>query len=808
VNQIFRDIHFAFRQILRNPGFAAVAVLAVALGIGPNTAIFSVVYATLLAPMPYPNPDQLVMVWSKINGGRNGVSAGDYTDWKQQSTAFQELAAFTSNSYNLATRDAPEQIRGQTANANWFRMLGVPFFMGSGFAADADLPGKNHVLVISHRAWVHRFGSDPRIIGKNIRLNGEPYRVVGVLQSGQSDRLDAEIWVPLTFKPEQVNHDFHWLLVMGRLKPGVSIAQAQQNMNAVTKHIGEIYPKSNKGWGALVEPLQNDFLDPDTKTSLWLLLGAVSFVLLIASVNVANLLLARGTARQREVAVRISIGASPMQLFRQLLTESLTLALVGGALGIALSLILLKLIMATMPPGTLPSEADVHLSLPVLLFTLLATILAGVLFGCAPAWQATDVDPNENLKQGGRSVSSGHRGLRNALVVVEFALALSLLAGAGLTIHSFMNRTNVDLGIKSDHILTFFLPVPDGKLTQPEQINSFYGELLRRIEAVPGVKQASASTGFPLEGTGFGMPFNLAGATVSDPSSRPGAGFQMATPGYFETFGVQLTKGRSFTEQDRASSMPVAMVNEAFVHKYLAGKDPMTQRIEVEQLVPGVTKLGPPISWQIIGVFHDVQNGGRLGDPNRPEIDVPFWQSPWPGAGIAVRTGIEPEQMQKAIAAAVHSLDPTLPLADVRTMEQVKDNRFVGDRFGMILYGSLAGVALLLAALGIYGVMQFTVAQRIPEIGLRMALGAGQGHVIAAVLREGITLAGGGLLIGTAGAYLVGRAMQSTLYGTGAMDWPAFGAVAVILLLAALLACYVPARRASSVDPVIALREE
>jgi putative ABC transport system permease protein len=444
----------------------------------------------------------------------------------------------------------------------------------------------------------------------------------------------------------------------------------------------------------------------------------------------------------------------------------------------------------------------------VLLFTLATTVLAGMLFGCAPAWQATGVDPNENLKRGGRSVSTSHRGLRNALVVVEFALALSLLAGAGLTVHSFMNRTRVDLGIKADHILTFSLPVPDGKLTQPDQINGFYAELLRRIEAVPGATRASASTGMPLEGTGFGMPFNLAGATVSDPSSRPGAGFQMATPGYFETFGVRIVKGRAFNEQDRASSMPVAMVNEEFVHKYLAGKDPLRQRVEVEQLIPGVTKLGPAIAWQIVGVFHDVQMGGRLGNPNRPEIDVPFWQSAWPQAQIAVRTGMNPDQVQKGIAVAVHSLDPSLPLADVKTMAKIKDERFVGDRFGIIPYGSLAGVALLLAALGIYGVMQFTVAQKIPEIGLRMALGAGRAAVIGGVLREGLTLAAAGLVIGMGGAYLVGRAMQSTLYGTGAMDWRAFSAVAVILLLAALLACYVPARRASAVDPMIALREE
>ncbi len=809
MKNIARDIRFTFRLLAKNPGFAAIAVLALALGIGPNTAIFSVVYATLLAPMPYPHPEQLVMIWSKIQGNRNGVSAGDFLDWKHQASSFQQMAAFTGQDYNLSSTQEPQHIQGQRVSTNWYTLLGEKVWMGRNFRPDEDQPGKDHVFILSHRSWMTRFGADPNIVGKQFRLNGEPYTVVGVMPPGQSDRHDEEIWVPLSFKPEQINHDFHWLLVMGRLKPGVSIQQAQSEMNAVTHHIGELYPKSNKQWGASVEALQDDFLSPNTRTNLWLLLGAVGFVLLIACVNVANLLLARGAARQRELAVRAAVGASGRQLFVQMLAESLTLAVVGGILGIFLSWLLLKLILVIMPPGTLPSEADVRLSVPVLLFTLATTMVSGVLFGCAPSLQAKNVDLNENLKQGGRSaVSVGRRGLRQSLVVIEFALALALLAGAALTVHSFVNRTHVDLGIRTDHILTFYLPVPETRLAQPEQIEHFYRELLGRIEAVPGVTRAAAATGMPLQGAGFGMPFSIAGKTVADPSSRPGAGFQMVTPGYFQTFGVHVDRGRAFTDRDTAHSPRVAMVNEEFVRKFLKGVDPLTQRLMVEQLLPGVTKLGPAVDWQIVGVFHDVQNGGPLGDPDRPDIYVPFAQSLWPQAALAVRTAMAPERMKKAIAAAVHSQDPNLPLADVKTMEQVVHDRFTGDRFGLVLYASLAGVALILASLGIYGLMSFTVAQGTSEIGLRMALGASSGNVLMGVLKQGLTMAGMGLVFGFGGAYLVGRAMQSTLYGTGAMDWRAFSAVAAVLLAAALLACYVPARRASAVDPMIALRQE
>jgi putative ABC transport system permease protein len=656
---------------------------------------------------------------------------------------------------------------------------------------------------------MERFGSDRDIIGKRIRLNGEPYIVVGVLAVGQPDRLEAQLFVPLAFKPEQINHEFHFVLVMGRLKPGVTIQQANADMDSVTRHIAEVYPKSNKGWGATVEPLRNDFISKDTIKNLWLLMGAVGFILLIACVNVANLLLARGTARQREIAVRAALGATRWQLFGQFLTESVALSLIGGLLGISLAWGLLKVIVAMIPPFTLPSEADFRLNLPVLFLSLAASIVCGVLFGCAPAWQTAQLNLSDTLKESGRSSSSsiGRQGLRRTLVVVEFALALTLLAGAGLVIHSFWKLSRVDLGFRQDHILTFYLPIKNDRFASPELNNAFYRQLLDKIGALPGITAVSASTGMPIVGVGFGMPFNLAGQAVDDPSSRPGAGFNMVTPEYFRTFGIRMISGRTFTERDVAGSVSVAVVNETFLKKYLSKVDPLTQRVVVEQLIPGVTKLGPPIEWQIVGVYHDIHNGGVRRE-GFPEIDVPFWQSPWPQAGLAVRTFGDPTGMTKSITAVVHSVDPELPLDQVKTMDQLVHESLASDRFSTVLFASFAGLALLLAAIGIYGVMSFAVAQRTHEIGLRIALGAGPHQVLRLVLQEGMLLAFVGLIVGLIGAYFVGRVMKTILYQVNAIDPAAISTVTAVLLLSALLACYIPARRATQVDPMVALRDE
>ena len=779
------------------------------MGIGANTAIFSIFYATLLAPFPYPQPDQLVVVWASSGGHTNAVSAGDYLDWKRDSKVFQILGAVTGDQFNVSAGvERAVQVEGSYLTPGFLdQLIGDKPFMGRYLLPEDAVAGKDHVVIITHKLWETHFGADPNIIGKQIHLNGELYTVIGVQPPGQPDRLGRQLVVPLVFTPEQMNHDFRWLVVLGRMKPGVTIAQANADMDTVARHIAEDYPKSNKGWGVSVEPLKNDFLNRDTKKGLPLLLGAVGFVLLIACANVANLLLARGAARQREVAVRASVGASRRQIFTQFLIESLALASVGGVLGVGLAWVLMKAIVASMPPYTLLSETDVRMSMPVLLFTLGTVMLAGVLFGCAPAWRAARMNLNDVLKEGGGSSrSTGRHGLRRTLVIAEFALALSLLAGGGLALHSLWNVAHVDLGFRSDHLLTFDLPVTKGRLTDPVQITTFYRQLLEKIQALPGVTAVSASEGGPLQGVRFGMPFQIAGKEVTDMSQRPVAGFNMVTPDFFKVFGIRMAQGRAINDQDRAGGVQVAVVNENFAKKFLAGVDPLSQRILVEQLTPGVTKLGPPVAWQIVGVYREVRNG-RL-EEDFPEIDVPFWQSPWPQGLIALRAGVEPENLTKSIAGIVQSMDPDLPLGNPRTMEQIMDRSLSQQRFTAGLFGGFAAIALLLAAVGIYGVMSFAVAQRTHEIGLRMALGAGQGNVLALILKEGMILAGVGLALGLFGAYGVGKVMHGLLFNVAVFDFAAFGAVAAALLLAGLLACFIPAHRATLVDPMQALRQE
>ena len=807
MRNLTRNLRYSLRMLLKNPGLTAAVIVTLMLGIGATTAIYTVVYAVLLAPLPYPQPDQLVMVWSKVGGGRNPMSAGDFLDWQAQSTSFQQLAAFTGGSFNLATQEQPEQIEGMRATPGWFNMQGIPFLMGRDLLAEEGVPGRDHEVVLTNRLW-KRLGANRNILGQPMRINGEPYTVVGVLSPGVGDRFNFELAAPLAFRPEQINHDYHWLLTMGRLKSGVTLKQAQADMDAVANHIAAAYPKSNKGWGASVEPLQNDFLPRERIQNLWLLLGAVGFVLVIACVNIANLLLAKGAARQREIAIRSSVGANRRQIFAQFLTESLVLAVIGGGLGIALGMGLLRAILSIVPDGILPSEASFQLDLHVLVVAVAATTLAGVLFGCAPAWYASRVDPAESLKDGGRTgTGSGSHRLRRGLIIGEFGLALSLLAGAGLAIHSFWNLTRVDLGVRTDHVLTFRLEQPSGRFESPDQMDTYYQQMLSAVRSVSGVSSAATVTGMPLRFHSDGMSFTLVGGpTFTDPSQRPGAGFQSVSPDYFKTFGIQLLKGRAFNEQDTASSVRVAIVNEEFAKRYLKGLDPFQQRLSIDEIIPGQPRLGPPVEWQIVGIIHNVRYGDFRDD--NPEINVPFTQSLAPSVTIGVRSAEDPAAMTQTIAAAVHSVDPQIALARIRTMEEVRYESLAEDRYTMVLFACFAAVALLLAAVGIYGLMAYAVSQRTQEIGLRLALGSGKHRVIWLILKEASVLSAIGLAIGFAGSALVGRAMSTTLYGVSTMDLSVIISVAVILFFTAVLASYLPARRAASIDPMQALRTD
>lgn len=800
-----QNLKYSIRSLLKSRGFTLTAVLTIALGIGATTAIFSVVYA-VFEPMPYPNPDQLVMVWTKPRGGtRTSVSAGDFRDWQERNTSFQSMNAWTGVSFNVATNERPELVAGSRRTPGFFTMEGLPMMLGRDFVPEEGQPGRDRVVVLSNRMWSNHFGADRNIVGKQIRMNSEPYTVVGVLQPGNYDRFNSQFWIPLTFNPEQ-GRNAQSMLVMARLKDGVSLERAQSEMEGIARQLQSENPKSNANLGVSVESLHLDFVTDKTRRNLWLLLGAVGFLLLIACVNVANLLFARGTSRQREVALRAALGASRTRLFGQFLTESLVLAFIGGTLGLLFARIIINAIEAVMPPvGTmLPSEAHIRLSLPVLVFTMAVTAIAGLLFGSAPAWQATRLDLNEVLKLGNRTGSGGgRRNVRRALVVAEFSLALTLLASSGLALKGFWNLTRVDLGIRAEGVLSFQLPVPEKRLNSPEQIRTYYQQILEKIEAVPGVKTVAAMTGVPARGPNSRRRITIAGRPILDPSERPRVAYQSVTAGYVETLDIRITKGRGINEQDTANSTRVAVVNEEFVRRFFSDQDPLSQRISIDEPGPN----GKSVEWQVVGVFHNVRGVGSRDD-NFPQIDVPFWQSPTSQTSMVIRTEGDPKTFIKSITGAVNSVDPELPLAGMKTVDEIVAESLAIDRFSVVLFSSFGTLGLLLAAVGIYGVMSFGVAQRTQEFGVRMALGAQRVGVIQLVLKEGVLLAMVGALIGLGGAYLVGRAMQSTLYGVGAMDLKAFGIVALVLLLAAVLACLFPAWRASRVEPIEALRHE
>jgi putative ABC transport system permease protein len=803
LERLNRNLRISLRKLQKNPTLSLMIILTLALGIGANAAMFSVCYAVFLAPLPYPQPGQLVVLQSKIQGHDDWVSTLDFIDWKQQNALFQDLNAWTGGGFNISTQAEPENLAASHVTVGLYPMMGDRFYLGRNFLPDEGTAGKDHVVILTHAMW-KRLGANPSIVGTVLHMDGEPYVVVGVLSAGVRDR-GSPVIVPLVFKPEQFNRDYHWMNVIGRLKPGISVPQAQANMDAIVARIAQAHSEP-KGWTVTVEPYKDASLHAHQKLTLWLLMGAVAFVLVIACVNVASLLLAKAMTEQREVAIRGALGASPAAIFAELLTESLMLALFAGGLSTAAGYAMLRGLMTVMPAGTLPAAVDVRLNLSVLLFTLGITITAGLLFGCVPAWYASRLDPIETIKEGGRSGGGlGRHRLRRLLVVSEFSLALALLAGAGLAIHSFWNLVHVDLGVRTDRVLTFVLGVPDSRSKQPERIVAYYRQILARIESVPGVSDATVMSGMPLQVPGFSMPFTVAGK-LADPGLHPAASVQQVTPSYYRTFGINLTRGRGFTEHDNASSVKVAIVNEEFVRHFLRGVDPLRQRLIMQQFIPGITRLGPAVEWQIVGVYRTVRSAG-LRD-SVAEIDIPFWQSPWDSASIGVRTAQDPESMFRSVAAAVHAVDPQIGLAEPRTMEQVRDEVLASDRFTMFLFACFALVAVMLAAIGIYGVMAFSVTQRTQEMALRIALGATPSRVVALVMKEGIMLASLGFAFGPIGALLVQRAMQSTLYDIGAIDFASLGAVVFLLFVAALLACYLPAYRASSADPMLTLRNQ
>jgi putative ABC transport system permease protein len=805
------DLRFGFRMIRKSPGFAAVAIITLALGIGANTAIFSFVDSVLLKSLPYPEPERIVNVWEKPPGyDRNGISTLNFLDWQHENTVFTAMAAMTGGSYTLTGTKEPVQLRGSRVSAPYFDILGIKPAIGRTFAKGEDQPGKDQVVVLSHRLWESRFGSDPRLIGKTILLNNLPYTVIGIMPANTAfDRQYNDLWTPLAFHPQDMTRDFHWMMSWARLKPGVTLQQARDQMKTIAARIAQAYPKSNKGWSATVDRYEDRFVNDHLRRSLWVLLAAVGAVMLIACVNLANLLLVRGASREREVGIRVSVGASRWQVLRQFLTESILLSVLGGCAGILLGYGLTRLLKNVLPQHFLPAEASVTVDFRVLLFTAALIVLTGILFGLAPALQASRTKPVDSLRDGGRSATTSASGmkLRSTLIVVEVSLAFVLVSCAGLLIRSFYALEQVDTGFNSTNVVTMYLPMDAKQFTDPVKIINYHREMLEQIRAVPGVLNAANTTALPLEGWGYGMPFQIAGQPVKDVANRPGCFFKMVSPSYFQTLGMRLRKGRGLTESDSAGSAPVAVINETMVKKYFKNEDPIGKRILVEQIIPAKHALGPEVPWQVVGVVADEKVGDL--DDSSAGMYVTIAQSPTTDSGgLVVRAAMNPDNLIKAVQAAVWGVNKNQAISDIKTLEQIKTESLGGNKLRTYLLMSFAGLALLLAAIGLYGVISYTATQRTHELGLRSALGASRFDLLRLMMRGGLALTGVGLVIGILGTLAVGRLLASLLFDVKPGDPLSLIIAGAILVAVAALASFIPALRAAQADPMTALRYE
>jgi len=810
LHEFVHDLRYGARMFVKAPAFFAVAVLTLALGIGANSAIFSFVDAALLKPLPYENPERILQIWEKPpGGGNNVVSAMNFLDWQRQTSSVEAMTATTGSSLTLTGQGDPVLLRAGRVSAGYFNVFAVAPFLGRTFTPDEDTPGKEHVVVLSHRLWAAQFGSDPKIVGKSLTLNGEPYTVIGVMPARSAfDRSFNQLWRPLAFKPSERTRNFHWLGVVARLKPGVTIEKARSELDAIGARIAVDFPDSNKGWGVSTLRYMDVVVGQQLQRSLYVLLAAVGMLLLIGCANVANLVLARGTAREREVAVRAALGAGRGRLVRQFLAENILLAIVGGVLGIALGYGLMMWLKFMLPPFYLPAAINVAMDLRVLAFTFALAVATGVVFGLAPALSATKLDLAGAMKEGGRGAAgdSGRRRLRSGLVVVEVALAFILLTGGGLLVRSFFRMMQVELGFNPTNVLTLRLPIANERFPDSSQLSTYIRQVVTRINAVPGVMGAASTDSLPLEGFSNGMPFLIAGRDQVDRANRQACGFKMVHADYFRVLGISVIKGRGLTDRDVKGTPPVAVINQSFVKRFMADQDPIGQRLLIQDIIPGQPQLGPEIPWEIVGVIAD-ERTSTLEGTVRPGVYVPIEQSPSTSVNVVVRSAIEPASLSRAITEAVHEVNRNQVVSDIRTLEEMKSTSVASTRLRTTLLAVFAALALLLSAIGIYGVISYTVAQRTHELGVRAALGASAKALIGMVVRNGMTLTVVGLALGIAGALGLTQLLGTLLFGVSPRDPVTLAGSAAILAAVALLACYVPARRAARMDPLVALRE-
>jgi putative ABC transport system permease protein len=806
---LLQDLRYGIRMLLKSPGFTTVAVLALTLGIGADSAIFSVVNAVLLRPLPYPDSERLVVLRER-SPQLEGMSVAypNFIDWREQNGAFENIGVFRRQSFNLTGNGEPERLVGSQVSADVFATLRVNAARGRVFTNDEDKPGATPVVVLSHGLWQRRFGGDPNILDQTLTLDGRSFTVIGIMTSDFIFPFRAtELWTPVG----QASKDPGWenrgnhpgLTGIARLKTGVTLAQARDDMDRVAVNLERQYPDENAGnrvtiISALENAVRGSSAGERIRPALLVLLGAVGFVLLIACANVANLLLARATTRQKEFAIRTALGASRSRIVRQLLTESILLSVAGGGLGLLLARWGVKLIIAV-SPNSIPRSREINLDGRVLAFTIGVSVLTGIIFGLVPALQSSKPDLNETLKDAGRGSTGSRHLFRSGLVVSEVALTLVLLIGAGLMIRSFYHLQQVDPGFNDDHLLTFNISLPPKKYPEEAQKINFYEQLAEKIRALPGVQTVGVSSGLPLGNNGWQTSFRVEGQPEPEPGHTPLTEACVATPDYFQAMGITLLTGRNFTEQDVKDAPHVTLIDEEFARRYWPGEVAVGKNIKNGRNDPPIT---------VIGIVRRVKMDGLNEDSNRVQSYYPFRQLPNGGMTVVVKTASDPMGIVSAARQQVLEIDPDQPVYSVNTMEQLRADSIAPDRLTLMLLGSFAAVALILAGVGIYGVMAYSVTQRTHEIGIRMALGARQGDVLGMVIRQGMKLAVVGVAIGLGGAWLATRLMSSLLFGVSATDPVTFAVISVILTGVALGACFVPARRATKVDPMIALRYE
>ncbi|HEX3126647.1 MAG TPA: ABC transporter permease [Thermoanaerobaculia bacterium] len=806
LEEIGQDLRFALRQLGKSPGFTLIAILTLALGVGATTSIFSVTYGILLRPLAFPEPERLIRAYPLNDEGRPGaISVLNFLDWRRQNRSLEAASVLDTGSVNLtATGGDPERLEGAWVSPEFFSVLAASLLHGRGFAPGEDKPGASHVAVLSRELWERRFGADPGLVGRTVDLNGEPYTVVGIANRARWPAT-TDVWLPFELNNEVLEPDNRgavYLNVIARLEPGVSLEKARAETQSIAARLAAQYPENNTGFRMDVANMQA-FMTGDVRTPLFVLLGAVFFVLLIACVNVANLLLARASGRETELAVRTALGAGRARIVRQLLTESVVLSLLGGLAGAGLAVWATRALVALAPDRT-PRLREVGVDSSVLFFTLAVSVATGLVFGLVPALRASRPDLGAVLKEGARG-SKGRPATRarSVLVVAETALAVVLLAGAGLLLRSFGHLLQVDPGFKTENAVVFNLAPPDAQYGKDPQLRSLAQQILERMEKLPGVTAAGISAfGRPLDNSGFALSFTVEGRPEPKPGEEPSMRVALVTPGYFQALGLPIVRGRAFNGQDRNGSAKVAILTEAAVRKYFPGENPIGKRI-----VLGWTNDGDQRGGEIVGVARDFKQSTLDRDAD-PQIFLPFDQAPLGYMSVVLRSPADPASLIAAARAQVREVDPNLPVFKLQTLEDLVSASVAQPRFYMLLLGGFAAVALLMAAIGMYGVIAYGVSQRSQEIGVRMALGATRDRVVRMVLGQGMVLAVLGALAGVAGALFATRGMQSLLFGVSAGDPAIYMGVAAVLVLVAALASYLPARRAARTEPQMALRGE